>query len=163
MASDIDSNFTTANLTEANLTNPASDYYLLRVMRQVWSKCIHKGNHPKAVYVSEGIWNLYESILQPLQEFKTGAIKEAADGGFQTHSYKGVPLVYDEYCPAGYLFFDNPEYCGIKILSNDNFKLGKFQEPVNQKIKVAQITLSCQFVTDDPRHLGVIQVASAVG
>lgn len=162
----VDSNYTTTNLTEANLTNPSSSYYILKVMNKVWLNCIHNGEHPTAIYCSLGMYRIYQDTLVPFKSFQrtpTADVKEAADGGFEVLEYNGVPVIYDEYCPAGYMFFDNPKYNGLHMLEKDQFKLGEFQKPVNQQVRIAQITLSCQFITNNPRNLGVIVAATAVG
>jgi hypothetical protein len=162
----VDSNYSTTNLTKANFTDPSSNYYMPTVMNKVWMNCIHNGDKPTAVYASQGMYEVYESVLQPFQSFQrnyTGAVKEAADAGFQVLEYHGVPFIYDEYCPTSHIFFDSPKYNGIAMLSADQFKMGKFQKPVNQEVSIAKITLSCQFITNNPRMLGVIVGASAIG
>lgn len=162
----VDANYTTTNLTRANFVNPSSDYYMPTVLNKVWMNCIHNGEKPTAAYASKGMYEVYESVLQPFMSFQrnyTGAVKEAADAGFQVLDYHGVPFVYDEYCPAGHIFFDSPKYNGLTILSADNMKMGKFQKPVNQEVNVAKITMTCQFITNNPRMLGVVVGASAIG
>ena len=166
VAADVDSNYTTSNLTAANLTNPSSDYFILTVMRKIWSKCIHNQEHPDGVYMSEGMFNLYEQVLQPYAQYHrepTQAVKMAADGGFQVLEWKGVPVIYDEYCPAGFIFFTNSKYLNMKIHSDDNFSLGPWQKPVNQQARIAQVTVTLQFVASNCRYLGRIECASSIG
>ena len=166
VASDVDSNFTTTNLTEANMTNPSSDYYILTVMRKVWSRTIHNGEHPDGIYMSEGMFNLFEHVLQPFAEFNyqpTQAVKMAAEAGFETLGWKGIPVIYDEYCPDGFIFMTNSKYLNMKIHKDDNFKLGPWQKPVNKQERIAIITATMQFVTRNSRYLGRIEANSAIG
>ncbi len=166
VANNVDSNFTTANLTETNLTNPSSDYYILRVMRKVWSATIHNAEHPDGIYMSEGMFNLFEQVLQPYAEFNyqpTQAVKMAAEAGFQTLGWKGIPVIYDEYVPKGRTFITTSKYLNMKIHKDDNFKLGPWQKPVNKEERIAAITVTLQFVTRNSRYQGQIEANSAIG
>lgn len=163
VAVDINSNYSTTNLTAANLTNPSSDYFILTVMRNVWIKCIHNAEQPNMVVVSDGVYNLLEQVLQPYMTYNYSAgTKSAADAGFQVMEYKGVPVVYDEYCPGSFMFYPNTKYLSMKILSGDNFQMHPWMKPVNQMAKMAQISVSMNYVSSNPRHLGKIEFASAV-
>ncbi|MFX0209379.1 MAG: phage major capsid protein [Candidatus Hodarchaeota archaeon] len=164
VAADVDSNYTTTNLSATNLTNPNNDYFILKVIRTVWMKTIHKREKPDAIYVSEGVWNILEEVLQPYQNYPfTKATQAAADAGFEVLQFRGRPILWDEYCTAGYIFMINSNYFKLKMHSQDKFQLGPWQKPVNQQSRIAQITVTMQFVTGNPRYLGVIQCASAVG
>lgn len=164
VAVDVNANYSTTNLTAANLTNPSSDYFILTVMRNVWMPCIHNAEHPNMIVVSDGVYNLLEQVLQPYMTYNYSAgAKSAADAGFQVIEYKGVPVVYDEYCTSAFMFMVNTKYCGLKILSGDNFQMSPWKVPVNQMAKMAQVSVTLNFVSSNPRHLGKIEFASAVG
>jgi len=164
IAVDVDSNYTTTNLTATNLANPTSPYFILKVWRTVWMKTIHKQEKPGVIIVSEGTWNILEEVLQPYMTYPfTKNTQAAADAGFEVMQWRGVPIVWDEYCTAGYTFFINTDYLKLKIHSGDKFDLGPWQKPVNQQSRIAQITVTMQFVTGNPRYLGLIECASAVG
>lgn len=162
-AASVDSNFSTTNLTEANLTDPSSDYFLLRVMRKVWIACQHNKEHPSMVVVSDGLWNLYEEVNEGKQSAPyTKQTQYAMDAGFQVLEYRGVPIVYDEYCPGGFMFMPNFNYIKLRIRGTRNFKVGEWQKPVNQQTRIAQITAALQFTCNNSRYHGKIEVASAV-
>lgn len=162
-ASGVDSNFSTTNLTEANLTDPSSDYFILRVMRKVWIACQHNKEHPGMVIVSDNLWNIYEEVNEGKQSFNySAATKFAVDAGFQVAEYRGVPLVYDEYCPGSFMFMPNLDYMKMRIRSTRNFEVGEWQKPVNQLARIAQITVALQFTCNNSRYHGVIECNSAV-
>jgi hypothetical protein len=162
-ATSVDSNFSTTNLTEANLTDPTSDYFILRVMRKVWIACQHNKEHPGMVIVSDGLWNIYEEVNEGKQSFNySQATKFAVDAGFQVAEYRGVPLVYDEYCPGGFMFMPNDNYMKLRIRGTRNFKVGEWQKPVNQDARIAQITVALQLTCNNSRYHGSVECASAV-
>lgn len=151
-------------MSAANLANPSSDYYYLTVLSRTWNRCIHKGKHPDGVYVSRGMFEIYEDIVQPYQTFPySKATQNAADAGFEVLEYKGVPFIYDEYCPAGFTFMTNTEYMGYKVLSKDNFKMRPWKEPVDGLQKTSQITVKSQFFLNNAQYQGRIEAASSIG
>ena len=165
-AAAVDSDYTTTNLTETNLTNPSSPYFILKVMRRIWNRCTNNNKQPDTTYMSEGMFNVYEAVLQPYAVYNrepTGRIKMAADGGFQVLEYKGEPVLLEKYCPAGFFFFIRSEYLNMYLHEKDSFNMGDFQKPVNQQAMIAQVTVTMQFGTSNARYLGIVQGASAIG
>lgn len=97
--------------------------------------------------------------------------------GFVALSYRGIPIVADEKCPAGFMFFLNEErvmWHGLKHWKHQSVSLSSsthdsvyedapsknhglhwtgLKEPVNQDAVIGQFLLYGQLVTDSPRHL----------
>lgn len=65
--------------------------------------------------------------------------KTMADGGFQTLEFKGVPIVWDEQCPSGTMYFINSKHMKLVMHKNANFKTTDFVKPENQDARIAQI------------------------
>lgn len=163
IAVDINSNYSTTNLSVANITNPSSDYFILNVMRDTWIKCIHNRKHPDMILVSDGLWNILDRVLQPYMTYNySSGTKAAADAGFQVLEYRGVPIVYDEYCPGSHMFYINTDFISMKIHRDKRFVMSPWQRPINQEARIAQILAKMQFVTGNPRYHGMIEFASAV-
>jgi len=55
-----------------------------------------------------------------------------AELGFDGVTFKGVPIVWDISCPAGYMFFLNTEYIGLKPHQMFNFKMSDRTEMPKQ-------------------------------
>ena len=166
VAVDINSAYSTSNLSRANLITEGGTYDLRTVMRDVWQKCQHGKEHPDAVVMSAGMYTVYEHLLGEHTRYMqpvNANVQKVADAGFEVLAFKGVPVLYDEYCPAGFCFFTNSKYLGMKIHQDDNFSLGPWQKPVNQQARIAQVTLACEFVTSNSRYQGRIEAATAVG
>ncbi len=65
--------------------------------------------------------------------------KKMADGGFQTLEFKGVPIVWDEQCPSGTMYFLNTKHMSLAVHKDANFQTTDFVKPENQDARVAQI------------------------
>lgn len=65
--------------------------------------------------------------------------KTMADGGFQSLQFKGVPIVWDEQCPSGTMYFLNSKHMKLVMHKDANFKTTDFVKPENQDARVAQI------------------------
>lgn len=65
--------------------------------------------------------------------------KTMADGGFQTLEFKGVPIVWDEQCPSGTMYFLNSKHMKLVMHKNANFRTTDFVKPENQDARIAQI------------------------
>jgi len=115
------------------------------------------------ILVSDGLWNILDRVLQPYMTYNySSGTKAAADAGFQVLEYRGVPIVYDEYCPGSFMFMINTDFLSMKIHKDKRFIMSPFQRPVNQDARIAQILVKMQYVTGNPRYHGRIEFASAV-
>lgn len=82
---------------------------------------------PTLIVTTKAIWNLYESLLQPTvrAEYSSigypalslrgnGIARSRAElkgaAGFTSLSYRGIPVIADEACPAGVMYFLNERY-----------------------------------------------------
>lgn len=71
--------------------------------------------------------------------------------GFPFINFMGVPVVYDEYCPAGDLYMLNSET--IQLWSDPviNFKPSELVKPANMDAKIGQIFWSGELICTEPR------------
>lgn len=74
------------------------------------------------------------------------------DMGFQTISFKGVPVVWDEDCDATTWFWLNAEFLRFKIGRGRNFVVTPFVTPPNQESRISQIILYCNLSVNDRRR-----------
>jgi len=81
--------------------------------------------------------------------------------------YKGTPMIADEYCTSGYLYFLNEKYLKVVYLSHPDyptdkkgFATTKLREPTDQDGKVGYILSYLNFICTQPRKEGVIRSVS---
>jgi len=85
----------------------------------------------------EGLLTNYNSVASYLT--KGDGSKKLGDAGFQTLEFKGVPIVWDELCPSGHMYFLNTNHMKLVVHKAANFEVTDFVKPENQDARVAQI------------------------
>ena len=61
---------------------------------------------PTLIATDEATWSAYEALLQPQARF--GATQNGfpkIDGGFDSLMFRSTPIIADEYCTSGYMYF----------------------------------------------------------
>lgn len=103
---------------------------------------------PDLIVTTQTLFEKYEGLFTVVSVASTtsGAfstpsegVKKVADGGFQTMSFKGVPVVWDEQCPSGTMYFLNTKHMKLVVHKDANFSTSDFVKPENQDARVAQI------------------------
>jgi len=112
---------------------------------------------PKAILTTQTLYEKYESLLQPSARYTS---METADAGFQNLVFKNIPVTYDVYCDAGYMYFINPKYLRLVGHSDVWFESTPFIRPENVNAKFAQILLMGELTCSNRRRQGVITGAT---
>ena len=105
---------------------------------------------PDLIVTTQSLFEAYEGLFTQVAvtgsnaragDFSTMSEgqKKIADGGFQTLQYKGVPIVWDEQCTAGYMYFLNTKHMKLVVHKEANFETTNFVKPENQDARVAQV------------------------
>lgn len=102
---------------------------------------------PTLIVTTQTLYENYEGLFTNVaisgggSHFSTPSegSKQIADGGFQSQTFKGVPMVWDESCPSGTMYFLNSKHMKLVMHKDANFKVGDFVKPENQDARIAQI------------------------
>lgn len=102
---------------------------------------------PDLIVTTQSIYETYEGLFTNVaisgggSHFSTPSqgMKRAADGGFQALEFKGVPIVWDELCPSGTLYFLNTKHMKLVAHKDANFSTSQFVKPENADSRTAQI------------------------
>ena len=103
---------------------------------------------PDLIVTTQALFEKYEGLFTVVSVASTtsGAFatpsegsKKVADGGFQTMAFKGVPIVWDEQCPSGTMYFLNTKHMKLTVHKDANFEISDFVKPEDQDARVAQI------------------------
>jgi len=156
---------------------------------------------PDLIITTFTLWRAIEDLLFPSVQAtygaagsKRGQINRLGDigagpslsglAGYTSMFYRGVPIVRDAKCTAGYIYYLNRKHIFWAGLSHhkhgqvnlgggiiegvDNMKPKNhgiawtgFKEPINMDGETGQFLLYGQLMSDSPRHLGVDQGATA--
>lgn len=147
--------------------------------------------HPNLGVTTEAVFSFYEQLLQPQERINKDAslMKNTNKGlnsqtgliggtGFTGLDYKGFPILADEKCTSGVLFFLNQDYLDFyalpfadgtpipvkgnsEIIGNDynsvtgfGFTWSGWIKPANQASFVGHTYLGGQLISDNPRRQG---------
>jgi len=120
---------------------------LAKMRSMVNSSSVGGKNPPTLIVTTQALFEAYEALFTNVaisgggSHFSTEASgkKQMADGGFESLSFKGIPIVWDEQCPTGTMYFLNSKHMKLVMHKDANFKTTDFVKPENQDARVAQI------------------------
>lgn len=148
---------------------------------------------PNVIMANPTVWTLYESLLLPTTRASYGALGgsfaqgstavqeqvSASDsltlkGGALSTEYRGKPLVRDQKCPSGYMYFWNERWfhfnslalegletiattSGPTVGAYENYKVSaiqfrKFMQPVNQLAEVGIFVMYGNMYCENPNR-----------
>jgi len=97
-----------------------------------------KGGTDKAdlIVTTQTLIEAYMALVEPHLRLTNTKL---ADSGFDNYVFHSVPIVWDEQCPSGVMYFLNTKYFALRYDPAVNFKTTEFRIPTNQNAKVAFI------------------------
>lgn len=127
---------TTYSVLQANEEDLSADITLAKMGSTV-SLCTKGRQEPTIIITTKAVWDDFEtlhtsSITNNFDKMSTGfKVNEKGtrqglhgDKGFRSLSFRGIPVVYDEACPSGKMFFINEDWLsfyGLKS-SKESYK-----------------------------------------
>jgi hypothetical protein len=93
-------------------------------------------DHPDMVLTTQTLFEKYEALLQPQLRYTD---TRTADAGFQNLLFKAAPVVYDEHCTAGVVYFLNSKYLTLVGHSGKWFSQTDFVRPEDLDARYALI------------------------
>ena len=123
----------------------------MSALQSLYNSCSIDSDIPTVAFTSRTILNLYYALLQPQQRFVDS---KTAEGGFSSLMFNGIPMIADSHAPANNLFMLNEKYLHLFAHKDEDFRLEKFQKPVNQNIRVGKIYWAGAFGSNNNRLHG---------
>lgn len=123
------------------------------MMTNVFNDASVGGDTPQFVITTQALHEKYESLLQGNVRYMDTAL---ADAGFQSLEFKGRPVLFDEDCPAGEMYFINPKYLRLKVHRDRFFKAGPFIQPVDKDTRTMKMLTYGNLTINSRRHQGCI-------
>ena len=125
------------------------------IIREMYGKCSIDNDKPNVIVTTQVLYDAYEESLSAQKRF--GASDSSlADAGFTNLLYRGTPVVVDDHCPDGKMFFLNTKYLKFRHHKSRNFAFDGFQKPTNQDAAIAHIYWLGALVCSNPRMLGKV-------
>lgn len=188
---------TTYATLQSNVT-AALGNLTLAAMATAFDAATVGSDKPTIIVTTEAVWGYYEQLLQPTvragydaggfaQVTRTGVAQNrgALKGeiGFDALWYRGVPMVKDEKCTAGYMYFLNENYLGWYNLPHPDHQMeggsnmiegyygeegpkpiswSGLKDPINQDAVIGQFILYGELCNRNPNRSSVIQGITGV-
>lgn len=142
----------------------------LTELRHMYNLCSKGGGaakgSPNAHLTDQSTYELYEAALAAAHRNPSYT---SADIPFENVSFKGKPVVWDEYVPdaknddvtptgsdAGTWYMLNTNYLGVSFDKSNNFTVGDFVKPENQDAKTALVLWYGTHWVSNRRKQGVL-------
>lgn len=122
-------------------------------MTNVFNDCSVGGDTPQFIITTQELHEDYESLLQLNVRHMDASL---ADAGFQALEFKGRPVLFDDDCPGGHMYFINPKYLRLKVHRDRFFKAGPFIQPVDKDTRTMKMLTYGNLTVNSRRHQGVI-------
>lgn len=130
-------------------------------MATMHDSCSNGNDQPDLIVTTKTVRSFYEALLEAQIRFEVGG---KLDGGSLNVSFRGVEIIADEYCTAGYMYFLNMKKLKTKTLAHPDFptdsrgfSVSEMQQPTNQDGKVGFIFWYGNFYNQEPRKSGVLR------
>lgn len=108
----------------------------IAAMQAVFNDCAIDSEVPSVILTTRTEFNDYYALLQANQRFIDA---DTAKGGFQSLMFNGKPVIADSHCPSGHMFFLNEDHLHLFVHKDEDFRMEKFQSPINQNVKVGGV------------------------
>lgn len=177
---------TTYTTLKATLTNSSGTLTLAK-MRALKNAAGSGSQQPTLGATTEAIKALYEQLLTPMQRITrtTSNEKSSVGTGFPALDFDGMPIVADEKCTSGYLYFLNENFLNwyalpMKMTEPVNYKATDIEgndyssvkglgfswsgwiKPANQAAIVGHIYLGGQLISENPKRHGALYGITSV-
>lgn len=108
---------------------------------------------PRLVITTSTVFQLYHIGLTANVRYTK---LDVGDTGFRSLAYATMPVVIDDNCPAGNMYFVDTENLWLQLLAKGNFKITPFEYSHNQLTKVALYYVFGNLTCGSRRTQGVI-------
>lgn len=118
---------------------------------------------PTIIVTHESEWTSYEALLEPNVRIQlTQNDYRNVDGGFRAMYFRGTPVIADEYCTDGYMYFLNEKYWEVPTLKHPKhptdkmgFTTTSLREPTDQDGQIGFILWFGDLICTQPRRQAV--------
>lgn len=155
----INSATNTAWRNQIQATVGAAATNLIPKLRTCFNDCIQgregAASKPDFIVTTQAIHEALESILDPRVRYAPNP-SGGADAGIETLKFKGVPVIWDDYCTDGNVYLLNSNHIMLFMHTAADIKMtdAGFQQPVDQDALMAQILFQGNIAVNNRRKLG---------
>jgi hypothetical protein len=120
-------------------------------MSALVANCTFGRQGPRVVITTKTLYSEYEGLLTSNIRYVT---TELADAGFQHLAYQTMPLIFDDNCPSGGMYFVDTDNLWLQVLARGNMEMTDMQPSHDQLMRVALMYLFGNLTTGSRRTNG---------
>lgn len=135
-------------------TDTVSEALSITAMSTMFNDCSDQGTQPDRIITTQGLWEKYESLLQPQLRYSDA---KTADAGFQNLLFKNKPVVWDPDCNSQEMYFLTKGTIFLVKHSDVWLKSGKFIEREDKDARYTKILSYGNLVCVNRRKNGVLE------
>lgn len=120
-------------------------------MSALVANCTFGRQGPRLVVTTKTLYSEYEALLTSNIRYVT---TELADAGFQHLAYQTMPVVFDDNCPSGAMYFIDTDNLWLQVLARGNMEITDMQPSHDQLMRVALMYLFGNLTTGSRRTNG---------
>jgi hypothetical protein len=120
-------------------------------MSALVANCTFGRQGPRLVVTTKTLYSEYEAMLTSNIRYVT---TELADAGFQHLAYQTMPVVFDDNCGSGTMYFVDTDNLWLQVLARGNMELTDMQPSHDQLMRVALMYLFGNLTTGSRRTNG---------
>ncbi len=108
-------------------------------------------DNPTHIITTSTVFQRFEQTRLPLERLSN---TQTAGAGFTNLTFKGVPIIFDQYVDSGVMYMCNTNYWNLVVDTATDFATTPFITPTNQTVKVAFILWRGNQTTNNRRRFG---------
>ncbi len=120
-------------------------------MSALVAACTFGRQGPRLVVTTKTLYSEYEALLTSNMRYVT---TELADAGFLHLAYQTMPVVFDDNCPSGSMYFIDTDNLWLQVLARGNMEMTDMQPSHDQLMRVALLYLFGNLTTGSRRTNG---------
>lgn len=123
------------------------------------------GGKNSIIVTTQTLHEKYESLLSTNMQMnpvvQSRETKRLGDAGFYALQFASIPVVFDENCPTGEMYFLNTDNLKLTIHKDANFENIDKAEPANQHVDISHIVVMLNTTVDRRASLGKLTAKTA--
>ncbi len=108
---------------------------------------------PTAIITTKAVFTLYQLALTTNARYSS---MEVGDAGFKTLQYATLPVMFDDNCPAGRMYFVDTNSLNLQVLSKGNNKKTEMMHSHTQLVQLMLMSTYCNLTCGSRRTQAVI-------
>ena len=135
----------TITFSSAGVTKMDNMYNQLRI----------QGGMPKVIFTTPTVYELYNADQQGQKRYTNTMVMDA---GFMNVTFNEVPIIFDNRCTAGAMYFLDPRHLRWVVHSEADFTMDAagFQTPIGQDVSMTKILYMGNTTVNNRRRLGYL-------